>query len=692
MSETPTAVCLVPSRPRILVDRDDERNSIIGRIGAQWAARTAGVFVLTGMPGVGKTSLALWCAHELLSGAGEPAAPTEVVGAGARFDVVLHVSMGASARALSVEDAMTIFLPALGVSSLPTTTDGMVAAYRAALADRSSLILLDDVASAEQLNALLPGAARSVVIATSRRYSEGFEHLGFDVFPVGVFTPDHAKELLSRGMDPVRAAAEDRPLGEVAELCGWLPLALGIARAHLLTRHRGVAGYVDRLRAAKSRLAEFRIENQRLVENVYEVAYQELSDDQRMLYRLLGLHAGRQFDAAVAAALLGPDYAGELDDDLYALKSACLLTDIDDGRFELHSLVHLHARGLATATLHPADCRAALRRMVRWYLEFAVAREQVLSGRIRFGELFDGRIPLAYTGPEAYQRAIADLELERANLRRALSTAADEGFHELAWQLCEALFTFYFQRDLYADAIAAYRVGSASAQWITADTGDARPQLRMCIELGTAYFAVREHDAAMREFRNAEELATGLRDEVSVASLAKTFAWQAFVHQRHDEYSAAVRAIAKSRALVDDPAFPARIREREHRMLDMNSGPMLAAIGRHDEAIALGRSAVEYFRPDAERHNYAKSVANLGGTLARLGGSHDDEAVELLSEAVELEQALGLDTWLADSCEALGAVLLRLGRGAEGRELKARAAALFGELGGRGSSALGTGA
>ncbi|HEX3780808.1 MAG TPA: NB-ARC domain-containing protein [Pseudonocardiaceae bacterium] len=634
-----------------------------------------GVFVFTGMPGVGKTALALWCADQARKAFD--------------FDIVLEIGIGAASRARSVEDVLTVFLPALEVSPLPATRDGMLAAYRSALFGRSVLVLLDDVENAGQIDELLPPSASGVVIATSRRRSAGFEHSGFTTMPVDVFTPASAKELLTHGMDGTTALDEAEQLDALAELCGRLPLALGIARAHLRTRHRGrTAQYVHRLQTAKDRLREFQIEDAFSVANLYEVAYQELGEAVKSLYRQLSLHPGDQFDERIAVALQGPNHERVVDDDLQALVSACLLTDLGSGRYEWHVLVRAHAAGLASATDSPADQRRSRGRTIISYLQFTVARELVFSPhRARFGEQFDGRVEPGYVGEGAYARAVGDLELERANLRRIVRLAEDEGFDDLCWQLCEALETFLFQRDLHADGLEVHTIGLRAAQKIHDRTGEPRPLFRMRVALGTTYFAVEDDDAAEAQFNAAEEVAAGLDDEDTIVGLAKVHVWQAFIHQRRSDFAAAVSAVARSRQMVTDPRFPERLRDREVALLDMNGGPMLARVGRQGEGIAAGRRALAYFAAasesrDSEKHNHIKSVANLGASLALSGEQqHQDEAIALLTKAIALEAEQSMVVWQADSAVVLADLLGRAGRQDEAHSLLRRAVELFDQLG-----------
>ncbi|ATL69423.1 NB-ARC domain-containing protein [Nocardia terpenica] len=651
---------LLQPPPLLFVDREAECDGLMAAVEGALAEGRRAVFVLTGMPGIGKTMLAVRSARELRARTDRS------------FEVVLMLALGESGHAWSTQDVLGICLNELGITRVPPTVEEMQAVFRARTAHRSTLLLLDGVEDAGQIQALLPGSAHSVVIATSRRRSDGFRYYDYDVLPVELFDAENARKLLVYGMNPDIARANDAALRELADLCGHLPHALAIARARLRTHYRDdPAAYVRVLRAAESRLAEFTIDDRPVLVPLFEEAFDSLPEGARTLYRLLGAHQGGQFGERVAGALAGPDHPGSVADDLRTLVDWCLLAELPDGRFEIHTLTAQHARGLLSE-LHPADVDRALRRMVESYLEFAVAREMVISDRVRFGPLFVEGVAPAYSGDDAYARAEADLELERANLRRTVRAASDARLDDLVWQLCEALITFYFQRDLYDDAIEVHGRGLAAAQRL----GEPLPLLVMHNALGRGYFGKRMHDEALDQFRRAGALAGRLRGSSAVFGLAQAAIWEAFVHQRLGDHHGAVEALSKARLLVADPDFPADWREREDVLLDMNGSLMLSAVGRSEEAIAAARRAVRYFDGGREHHNHAKSVANLGRILAAAGERHADEAIRVLTDAVRLEAEHGLRSWEADSCDVLAHLLLRLGRDEEGRYWLGRAAEL----------------
>lgn len=641
------------AEPRVFVDRVDERAWIDQTIADGRAAGRQTVIVLAGLPGVGKTTLAAQCSHKL----------KELLPGGC-----LLVSFGSSTEPVSTAEAHTNLLWQLGVEKVPPAGQARRDAYLAATADRALLVVLDDIESAAQLRNLLPASSNSVVIATSRRRSEGFARERFSVLTVPPLSAESSAELISLDVD----GSDRDAVRALAEVCGHLPLALSIASAHVSTRHHGsVAACLERLRASGSVLSRLTIDGEQLVKSVFEVSYQDLPEPAQRAYRLLSLHPGRQFGADAAAALLDvPDPLALLE----SLSTATLLDEPAPGRYEFHSLVHQHADGHA-AQERPGALRAALTRLVEHYLTFAVARYHTLSDRPGVGAYFDGRVPTADGG---YQRAMADLELERQNLRRVVRAAVEEGtaeLDELAWQLCEALATSYFQRDLWIDSIAVHTDGLLAAQRIYDRTGESEPLLAMHAGLGAAYFSAGDNETAFEHFEHAERLGDG--DSAAARfGTAKMLSWKAFVYQRRDEIAAAVAAVERARTLVAE--LPQAWQRRELALLDMNGAPMLSKSGRHEDAVAAGRRALRYFEDGKEPHNAAKSLANLGESLANAG---DPEAVATLSAARKATAAHGLQSWEAHVCELLAAQQESAGLLDEARSSLRRARELYEALG-----------
>ena len=92
-------------------------------------------------------------------------------------------------------------------------------------------------------------------------------------------------------------------VGELAALCGYLPLAIGMTGRQLAHHPAWTpAGLAADLAAARDRLELMAAENLS-VAAAFGLSYHDLDDGQRRLFRRLGLHPGPDIDAYAAAAL-----------------------------------------------------------------------------------------------------------------------------------------------------------------------------------------------------------------------------------------------------------------------------------------------------------------------------------------------------------------------------------------------------
>ncbi|WP_328942655.1 transcriptional regulator [Streptomyces sp. NBC_00250] len=167
----------------------------------------------------------------------------------------------------AVREVLAGFLRALGERPPEGTGEGELAArYRAALAGRRVLVLLDGV---REPGPLLPGGAGCAALLTEAEAeaasaagvgAEAASAAGVEAaakaatgpgavrLPVGPLDPDDAYELLARIVGPDRIRREAAAARELAELCGRLPARLRSAAARLAARPQwSVADLVGRL-------------------------------------------------------------------------------------------------------------------------------------------------------------------------------------------------------------------------------------------------------------------------------------------------------------------------------------------------------------------------------------------------------------------------------------------------------------
>jgi NB-ARC domain len=198
------------------------------------------VTALSGKGGVGKTSLALHVAHRIRE----------------HFpDGQLYVNLrGAEPQALAPGEVLARFLRELDVDaeSIPEDVEDRARMYRAQLADRRVLVVLDNARNEQQVRPLLPGSAGCAVLITSRARMVALS--GAHTHALDVMTPEQAYDLLSAVLGTGRVSAEPEAAREIVELCGRLPLALRIAGARLASRPMDrLSDFAGRLRDEQHR-------------------------------------------------------------------------------------------------------------------------------------------------------------------------------------------------------------------------------------------------------------------------------------------------------------------------------------------------------------------------------------------------------------------------------------------------------
>jgi DNA-binding SARP family transcriptional activator/tetratricopeptide (TPR) repeat protein len=409
----------LPAAPGHFTGRERELDRlavIAGGAGAQ--AGTVVISAIDGMAGIGKTALAVHAAHRLAGRFPD----------GQLFLDLHGYTQGYPPRTAS--GALEWLLQALGVppEGIPADGEQAAALYRQRLAGTRTLIVLDNAAHEAQVRPLLPGGGSCLVLVTSRRRLKALDDA--QLVSLDLLSPPAAVALLRAVAGPGRIPAGDPLAGEVAGLCGYLPLALRIAAS--LLRHRpawSVEHLAGQLRDQDQRVSALS-DGERELPAVFDLSYASLQAPHRRLWRLLGLIPGPDLDAYAAAALAeaDPAHAAGLLEDLvdHNLLAACA-----PGRYRLHDLLRAHARTLAAAD--PAlEREAAVDRLLHYYAHTAQSPSVPIARypRPAPGGPAPARTP-ALPGPKA---ARTWLRTEQPSLEAALTHARTHGLdgHALA--------------------------------------------------------------------------------------------------------------------------------------------------------------------------------------------------------------------------------------------------------------------
>ncbi|MER7212479.1 BTAD domain-containing putative transcriptional regulator [Streptosporangium sp. NPDC000239] len=438
--------------------------------------RGAAVVTIDGMAGIGKTTLAVHAAHRM---------------AGRYPDGQLFIDLGAHTAGREPVDAaaaLEALLRQLGVpaESIPVTPAERGALWRAELAGRRVLAVLDDAADAEHVRPLLPGHSDTLVLVTSRRRLVELD--GAHALSVEVLDEEEATELFGRIVGE-RARREPEAVGETLRLCGYLPLAIRIAAARLQHRPRWTVAY----------LAERLRDHRRLLDGVsaaFALSYEQLDERERHMFRLLGLVPGRDIDAYGAAALAGiPEE--EAEDLLESLLDAHMLLQLEPGRYTFHDLLREHARSIA-------EDDGAVMRLLAYYLH----RSRAAMDRLfPYGVAEREGVPRPATPVPPVRdavEALAWLDAERANI---IATAVHGP--EICLSLLSLVIRPYLDRYAHHDdALTLYTLVLQRSRTL----GDREVQARALADLAWTHWRLGDHDQVDEHGR----LALALYEELGV--------------------------------------------------------------------------------------------------------------------------------------------------------------------------------
>ncbi|MEU9620016.1 MULTISPECIES: BTAD domain-containing putative transcriptional regulator [unclassified Streptomyces] len=290
--------------------------------------------VITGMPGIGKSALAVHAAQ--LNRDHFP-------------DAQLYVDLrDAQGRPKNPYEVLGWFLHALGTAEadLPASLDERSQLYRSRLAGLRALVVLDNAQDDRQTRPLLPGGRLCRTIITGRSPLGGLE--GIRLVHLGLPEQGEAIGLLSRLVGATRVSAEPEAALRIVELCDRLPLALRVAATRLAANPRWpLSRLLGRLVREEHRLNELRLGGLDLRASL-RPGYDALDETSRQAFHGLALGCSAELNAREASGVLGlcEERAEEL---LEALADARLIEVSGVGTDErLHyrflSLVRLFAQ------------------------------------------------------------------------------------------------------------------------------------------------------------------------------------------------------------------------------------------------------------------------------------------------------------------------------------------------------------
>ena len=657
----------------------------------------AGIYAIDGMAGVGKTTLAVHVAHRLAGRFPD-----------GQFFVPLHAHT-AGQQPVDPADALASLLLTAGVAAqhIPPDLEARAALWRDQVAGKNILLLLDDAAGHEQVRPLLPGIAGSLVLITSRRRLTALEDA--TVLSIDTLNPADAAALLSRLADRPDLGPDAGATAEIARLCGYLPLAIGML-GRQLKHHpaRGGPEVAADLASARDRLAVMRAENLS-VAAAFDLSYRDLTADQRRLFRRLGLVPGPDIDAYAAAALDETDVEtarGRLDE----LYDHHLISEPAAGRYLLHDLLRQYSRALA-AQGEPADAGAA--RLVNYYAHVAAAASKYIATWTTAGDRPPpGDPPGSAPKIASADEAAAWLDAQRPNLHAAVGFAA-EAMPRYAVAIATTMGGFLRSRGHWDRAAGQYQTALSAAH----RAGDRPGQAGTLDELGLLQQLRGDYPAATATLAQAAALYRDLGDQPGQAHALNHLG---LVHQDTGDYQAAAashrQALALARAAGDPLAeavsltdlgqvqqltgdYPAAVASHRQALAMFRSlgsrfdeadalcqlGFAARAMGDYPAAAAYLQQGLEQFRDLGDRLGQAWALHGLGH-LQRATGDYQAASASF-SQVLRLYQDLGSRHGVTKVLNSLGGLSLATSAAEEARRYHGQALAIAREIGAHGEEA-----
>jgi tetratricopeptide (TPR) repeat protein/transcriptional regulator with XRE-family HTH domain len=591
--------------------REPELRRLTGAVtGAGSPGGVVSVHAIGGMAGIGKTALAVHAAHQLA-----PQFPDGQVFLPLHGHTPGHPPV-------APEDALASLLLIGGVSPalIPPGLEARMALWRDHLAGKQLLLLLDDAVGHEQVQPLLPGTGKSLVLVTSRRHLTALDDataVSLDTMP-----PGEAAALLVRLAGRAGLSPADPAVAEITELCGYLPLAIGMV-ARQLHHHPAwtAAGRAAELASARDRLELMATENLS-VAAAFDLSYADLAEDQQQVFRRLGLHPGADIDAYAAAALNGTGLAA-VRRGLEALYDQYLLTEPAQGRYRMHDLIREHARALAGRLDPDRDREQATERLLDYYQHTAALADALIARQARPAPASaGGEVPAAVPAMAGQEQALAWARAERASLLACLDHAAGTGQHARVIALTAALAGLLRRDGPWAEAIARHTAAIQAARHL----GDRLGQANALSDLGVVRRLADDFPAAAQALEQALGIYRDLGDGLGQANALSSLG---VVRRATGDYPAAAQALEQALGIYRDLGD----RLGQANVL-WDLGIVRRLTGDYPAAAQALEQALGIYRDLGDRLGQANALSDLG-IVRRATGDYP-------AAAQALEQALGI--------------------------------------------------
>ena len=562
--------------PRCFVGREKEIEAIMQDF-------EAGAVIVQGMGGMGKTALALVLAEKL----------SERYPDG---QIMLEMK-GTDAKPLSAFEAMSQIIRTYDPMFKPEKEDELKGRYFEILSSKKALLLLDNAASREQVEPLLPPKSCALLVTSRNRFAlKDLTKVDLDVLPL-----EDAKKLLLEIAWRIGDHAS-----ELAKLCGCLPIALEKAAYAIREKTNiSVGDHISRLEEARKRLD--------FVEASFSLSYELLTSELQSLWSLLSIFPS-DFDLAGAAAVWemegipAEDALGELVK--WSLVDFKPSAKDEGGRYKLHDL----ARVFSDSRLEPGARETAQERHAKHYQELLwTANELFLQG----GDSLS-------TGLIQFDADWMNIQIAQkwAKANRAKKNEIDEICSNFAWTWSILNLRLHPRK---------YIVWLDEALVSARKTKNQKAECAHLGNLGIAYSHLGEPKKAIEHYEQALKISREIGDRRgegnSLGNLGIAYSHLGKPKKAIEHYEQALKI---SREIGDRSGEGADL---------CNLGNAYSDLGEPLKAIEYCEQALKISREIGDRRGEGNHLCNLGNAYSDLG--EPLKAIEYCEQALKISREIG---------------------------------------------------
>ncbi|MFJ6102448.1 tetratricopeptide repeat protein [Streptomyces sp. NPDC092359] len=610
----------LPPEKRVPVGQEKLLGELVDLVEEAQSAGRGLILLLSGMAGVGKSTVALHLAHRLRG----------------RFpDGALYGELNGHTDGASPADPEIIldgFLAALPPYPTVRSLEAKGKELRSALAHRSALIFLDNALNVKQVKELLPGTGACVAIVTSRNELGAlYSWRGVHPRRVELLGDDDALRVLQENVAEKEWSNCAQAFAQLIRHCGNLPLALTVVGRRLAHRSANtIHALVKEMDEERRRLESLHLPEEELsVRVALNCSVRDLSAEAVLLLWQLAVHPGpgisweAVMDLGMAAEEQHTDKAlGEL--------QRANLVELRSDRYRLHDLVRTFARHhLTPVSPEERDAveAATLHQVMEHQLHNVRACDRVLDSQraLPIGDPEGVRV----FSPEDPAQAMEWMDKEYETTRQCLELARRKEMDRYAWLLPTALVTYQWRRSLFRSMESDLREAAETAERAGASPVECAMVHRM---LAGTQWRLSEFGKAAATLARAVLLSREDDSGSGRLSLARSLYALGITHRKKGEETAAEERLRQALDLYQELGEPVG-----EAMARNAIGVLHLDEGDCDQALQWCEGARRLIERTADHSGQADVLFTLA--KVRLARAEREEGIALYTEACAIYQA-----------------------------------------------------